>query len=64
MSPMTQTAFRLDEDDFAILDEVKRRTGFGSRSDALRYVLRQYAQQHGLAGFGPAKPVKAPKRRK
>jgi hypothetical protein len=57
---MTQTAFRLDDDDFAILDEVKRRTGLAARSDALRYVLRQYAQQHGIAGFGPAVEVAKP----
>jgi metal-responsive CopG/Arc/MetJ family transcriptional regulator len=68
MSPMTQTAFRLDDEDFAILDDVKRRTGLSSRSDAMRYVLRQYAQQHGLASWGPAvvakKAPKATKRRK
>lgn len=62
---MTQTAVRLDDVDFAILDEVKRRTGLAARSDALRYVLRQYAQQHGLAGFGPSETVRStPKTRK
>lgn len=65
MVPMIQTAFRLDDEDIAILDEVKRLTGFSARSDALRYILRQYAQQHGIAGFGPAETArKMPKAKK
>jgi metal-responsive CopG/Arc/MetJ family transcriptional regulator len=48
MAPLTQTAFRLAEEDIQILDAIKREMGFAARSDALRYALRQYARQHGL----------------
>lgn len=67
MTRLTQTAFRLDDEDFAILDEVKLRMGFAARSDALRFVLRQYAQQHQLACFAPSPKAtrrKAPSKRK
>jgi hypothetical protein len=57
MAPLKQTAFRLDPEDFEILDEVKRRTGLAARSDALRYVLRQYAQQYGIGEWGPTPKV-------
>ena len=57
MAPLKQTAFRLDPEDFEILDEIKRRTGLAARSDALRYVLRQYAQQHGIGNWGPVVKV-------
>jgi hypothetical protein len=63
MAPLTQTAFRLDQEDFDILDEVKRRTGLAARSDALRYVLRQYAQQQGIGDWGPSKKVGEVRRR-
>jgi hypothetical protein len=66
MAPLKQTAFRLDAEDFEILDAVKRRTGLAARSDALRYVLRQYAQEHEIGEWGAgSKPTKAakPKRR-
>lgn len=64
MAPLKQTAFRLDAEDFAILDEVKRRMGLAARSDALRYVLRQHAQQHGFAGWGATPKTAKPKRPK
>lgn len=57
MAPLKQTAFRLDGEDFDILDEIKRRTGLAARSDALRYVLRQYAQQHGIGDWGQSLKV-------
>lgn len=57
MAPLRQTAIRLDDQDYALLDEVQRRTGLSSRSDALRYVLRQYAQQHGIGEWGPSRTV-------
>ena len=46
--PLKQTAFRLDPEDFAILEAVKRHMGFAARSDALRYVLRDYARRENL----------------
>jgi hypothetical protein len=48
MATLKQTAFRLDVEDFAILDAVKHHMGFSSRSDALRYVLRDHARREGL----------------
>jgi hypothetical protein len=53
VAPTTQTAFRLEDLDFAILDAVKQRMGFVARSDALRYVLREYARREGIE---PGKP--------
>lgn len=43
---MKQSAFRLDPVDFELLDDVVERQllGVGNRSDALRYILRQYAK--------------------
>jgi hypothetical protein len=42
---MKQTAFRLTDEDMAILDEAKRRSGMLARSDALRFVLRFWAER-------------------
>ena len=43
---MEQTAFRLALEDFELLDDVVEHQflGVGNRSDALRYILRQYAK--------------------
>jgi hypothetical protein len=41
-------SIRLAALDVAILDEIKRRMGFLGYSDAIRYALRQYAQQAGI----------------
>lgn len=61
MAPLKQTAFRLDEEDFVILDAIKRQMGLAARSDALRYVLRQYARQHNLATEGQPKQTRRPR---
>jgi Arc/MetJ-type ribon-helix-helix transcriptional regulator len=44
VSPLKQTAFRLTDEDFAILDEIQRRVGLVSRSDALRFALRYWSK--------------------
>jgi hypothetical protein len=54
-------SIRLAALDVAILEEIQRRMGFLGYSDALRYALRQYAQQ---AGIEVAKPKPATKKRK
>jgi hypothetical protein len=45
---MKQTAFRLTEEDLALLDEAKRRSGLLSRTEALRLVLREWARSVGF----------------
>jgi len=57
MANMKQTAFRLDEVDFRILDEVQQLLGASSRTDALRFILRSYARECGLAGLEPGANV-------
>jgi hypothetical protein len=47
-STMKQTAFRLTEEDLAILDEAKRRAGLVSRTEAFRLVLREWARASGV----------------
>jgi len=53
---MRQSAFRLDEYDFNLLDDVVQHAllGVGDRSTALRFILRQYAKNaaryNALAG--------------
>lgn len=42
---LKQTAFRLTDEDLAILDEAKRRSGMLSRADALRFLLRYWAKR-------------------
>lgn len=41
-------SIRLAAEDVAILEEIQRRMGFLGLSDAMRYALRQYAQQAGI----------------
>jgi Arc/MetJ-type ribon-helix-helix transcriptional regulator len=42
---MKLTAFRLNDEDLAILDEAKRKGGMISRADALRFLLRYWARR-------------------
>ena len=39
-----QTAFRLYERDLEILDEAQRAEGFNTRTETLRFVLREWAR--------------------
>lgn len=60
MAPlMKQTAFRMTDEDIAILDEAKRQSGALSRAEALRVVLRFWAESHGVK----PKPRSKPKRK-
>lgn len=47
-SQMKQTAFRLTEEDIALLDAAKEHAGVLSRSEAFRYVLRAWARSEGI----------------
>lgn len=60
MAMTKQTAIRFRPEDVAILEEVQRRTGIMSLSEALRFVIHQYARAEGIA---PAKPKPKPKRK-
>lgn len=42
------TTMRLTPEDIAILDAVQNREGLMARSEALRHVLRHYAQTKGI----------------
>jgi hypothetical protein len=55
MATAKQSSIRFAEEDLAILEEVQRRTGLFSTADALRFVIRQYAQANGIE-FGKPKP--------
>ena len=59
---MKQTAFRMTEEDLVILDEAKRRTGLHTRVDALRYLLRFWADK--VKVDVDALTSKAPKRKR
>jgi metal-responsive CopG/Arc/MetJ family transcriptional regulator len=48
MATAKQTAIRLTDEDFQILDVIQSRMGFVTRSDAMRFALRQYAQANGI----------------
>lgn len=58
-----QTAFRLEQMDFELLDDVVKHQlrGVGTRSDALRYILRQYAKAQ--AGYDQLVSEPVPSRR-
>lgn len=45
MTELKPTAFRLTDEDLAILDEAKHASGMLSRADALRFVLRYWAKR-------------------
>ncbi len=61
MATVKQSSIRFAAEDVVVLDEVQRRTGLVSTADALRFVIRQYAQQNGIE-MGKTKPPKKPKR--
>ena len=53
------TTVRFGPEDLAIIEEVQRLTGLFAQSDALRFILRQYAQQNGIE---PKEPKQKRKR--
>ena len=56
MATAKQTTIRLADADLAILDAIQASTGLFSRSDALRFALRKYAELTKLPL--PPKPKK------
>lgn len=48
MSALKQTAFRLTEMDISIIDKTVKQLGLTSRTEALRYILRRYADETGV----------------
>lgn len=61
MAAAKQQSIRLADEDVAILEEIQRRMGFLGISDAMRYALRQYANQAGI-DFAP-RPKPKPRRK-
>ena len=56
MSPtVKQTAFRFTSEDLALLDAIQKHTGIGTRTDALRAVIREYARAQGIEVKRPRK---------
>ncbi len=47
-TPGKVTAFRLTDEELELLDVIQGETGIRSRMDALRTVLRYYAEAKGL----------------
>ena len=62
MATAKQSSIRFAEEDLAIIAEVQQRTGLFSMADALRFILRQYAQANGIDLAKP-KPRPKPKRK-
>ena len=60
MATTKQSAIRFRPEDMAILEEVQRRTGVMSLSEAIRFVIHQYARAEGIEPSKP-KPRKKPK---
>lgn len=58
MATVKQSAIRFRDEDLAILEEVQRRTGVMTLSDAVRFVIHQYARAEGIV---PSKPKAKPK---
>jgi len=61
MATEVTTMVRLYLEDVTILEEVQRASGLPTRSATIRWILRQYAQEHGIS---PEAPKAKPKRRK
>jgi hypothetical protein len=54
--PKKVTAFRFTEEELALLEVIQGHTGIRSRMEALRAVLRFYAEAEGLTGEAAPKP--------
>lgn len=63
MPPLKQTAFRLTEGDLDILDRVKDGLDYPTRTEALRHILRKFAEQNHVTWSG-TKATPKPKRSK
>jgi hypothetical protein len=58
MATAKVTAFRFTEEELALLGVIQGHTGIRSRMEALRTVLRYYAEAEGLDVDKPKKPPK------
>jgi hypothetical protein len=61
MATAKQSSIRFGPEDLRIIGEVQQRTGLFSMADALRFILRQYAQANGIELTAKSKPK--PKRK-
>jgi hypothetical protein len=55
------TAFRLTDEELELLEVIQGHTGIRSRMEALRTVMRYYAEAKGLEVGKPNEPPKQPK---
>jgi hypothetical protein len=62
MVTVKQSSVRFRTEDLAVLEEVQRRMGLMSLSDAMRFVIHQYAKAEGITLSKPA-PRRKPKRK-
>ena len=62
MATAMQTTIRLGPEDLAILEAIQTKTGIFSRSDALRFALRRYAELDGI-DFSAARPKRRKKKK-
>jgi Arc/MetJ-type ribon-helix-helix transcriptional regulator len=53
MATAKLTTIRLAPEDIQILDAIQRHVGLFSRSDAIRFALRRYAEAEGLSSGKP-----------
>ena len=63
MSSGKVTAFRLTEEELELLDVIQGQTGIRSRMEALRTVLRYYAEAKGIEFAQPGEPETSSKPR-
>jgi hypothetical protein len=49
VATVKQIGLRLTADDVALVDAIMAKTGHVAMSDAIRFVLRQYADANGIA---------------
>jgi hypothetical protein len=59
-TPGKVTAFRLTDEELELLDVIQGQTGIRSRMEALRTVLRYYAEAKGLPVPNEDDPPKTP----
>lgn len=59
MATVKQTAFRFTAEDLAFLDAIRKHTGIGSRTDAVRAVIREYARAQGIEIEKPRRKPKS-----
>ena len=63
MVTVKQSSVRFRTEDLAVLEEVQRRMGLMSLSDAMRFVIHQYAKAEGIPLGKPEPKRPKPKRK-